>query len=85
MALRSFHHEGREWTVWDTRPDSAAPLGGHVTVAEGYGEGWLTFQSELEKRRLAPVPASWVELSEVQLAALLERASPVRRAPDMRF
>jgi hypothetical protein len=82
MALRSFSYQGTEWTVWDTRPD-ATRLG--AQVAEGYDQGWLTFQCEAEKRRLAPVPVEWFELSVPQLAALLERAAPVRRAPDMRF
>lgn len=82
MALRNFRHQGMEWTVWDTHPETT-PLGSRV--AAGYDQGWLTFESEAEKRRLAPVPAEWFELPEGQLAALLERAAPVRRAPDMRF
>ena len=85
MPLRSFHHEGTEWTVWDTRPNSVdlAPAG-RLSVAEGYGDGWLTFQCGDEKRRLAPVPPHWGALSEAQLEALLERAAPVPRAPDVR-
>jgi hypothetical protein len=85
MPLRSFHHEGREWTVWDTHPGGDAPIRATLSVAEGYGNGWLTFQSDEEKRRLVPVPPSWVELTEAQLVDLLDRASPVRRAPGMRF
>jgi hypothetical protein len=85
MPLRSFHRDGIEWTVWDTRPDSGTAARRHMSVAEGYGEGWLTFQSDAEKRRLAPVPAGWFDLSEAQLAGLLDTALPVRRAPDMRF
>jgi hypothetical protein len=84
MALRSFHHHGREWTVWDTRPEPKQGVA-RLSVADGYTDGWLTFQSDQEKRRLAPVPNAWFDLPEPQLAALLEQASPVRRAPDMRF
>ena len=85
MPLRNFQHDGTEWTVWDTHPEATAAVGPHPAVSEAYSRGWLTFQSEEEKRRLAPVPTTWFELSEAQLADLLERASPVRRAPDMRF
>jgi hypothetical protein len=83
--LRSFTHQGTEWTVWDTRPESNGEGSRRVAVAEEFAAGWLTFQCDAEKRRLAPVPSQWFELPEPQLAALLERAAPVRRAPDMRF
>jgi hypothetical protein len=83
--LRNFTHQGTEWMVWDTRPLSAAEVSGRMAVAQEFADGWLTFQCEQEKRRLAPVPSEWFELPETQLAALLEQAAPVRRAPDMRF
>lgn len=86
MPLRSFYLDGTEWTVWDTHPNSSeAVVAGRLSVAAGYGEGWLTFQCEAEKRRLAPVPSAWFELTEHQLGNLLRLAAPVRRAPDVRF
>jgi hypothetical protein len=86
MPLRSFHVDGTEWTVWDTHPGSTGQLAaGRLSVAAGYGQGWLTFQCEAEKRRLVPVPAGWFELSEHQLGNLLKLAAPVRRAPDVRL
>jgi hypothetical protein len=85
MPLRSLQHQGREWTVWDTRPAAPTLGGGQAAVAEGYTSGWLTFQCDTEKRRLAPPPELWDRLSDPELVALLERAAPVRRAPDMRF
>ena len=85
MPLRSFAYDGVEWTVWDTHPEAQSGASTRAGVAADYTRGWLTFQCEEEKRRLAPVPAQWFELTEVQLAALLARADPVRRAPDMRF
>lgn len=82
--LRSFIHQGTEWTVWDTRPQLSVGLDGRLSVADGFTEGWLTFQCDAEKRRLVPVPVQWFELNEAQLAALLNSAAPVRRAPDQR-
>ena len=36
--------------------------------------GWLAFESQHERRRLAPTPEKWTELSHTELAKLLERA-----------
>lgn len=46
-------------------------------------DGWLAFQSALDKRRLeAPYPAAWTTMALTELEALLKRAAPViRRAP----
>jgi hypothetical protein len=51
-----------------------------ITLAEGYGRGWLTFESLSEKRRLIPVPSNWEELSNGELRALCDKAKPVPRA-----
>lgn len=42
-------------------------------------EGWLTFETKGERRRLAPTPLGWELLSDRQLLELLQRASPVGR------
>lgn len=36
--------------------------------------GWLAFESRAERRRLAPPPPDWAEMSDDDLAGLLERA-----------
>jgi hypothetical protein len=46
--------------------------------------GWLAFQLELEKRRLAPIPKGWKALTEVQMGDLLRRATPIRHPIDSR-
>lgn len=44
--------------------------------------GWLAFDSEVERRRLAPIPERWETLSNVELRALAEQAQIVpRRVP----
>jgi hypothetical protein len=40
-------------------------------------DGWLTFESDTERRRLAPVPPSWDTLPESSLERLCQRATPV--------
>lgn len=44
--------------------------------------GWLTFESFTEKRRLAPIPARWEEMSVRELIGLWESANPVSRIND---
>lgn len=46
---------------------------------EYLSQGWLAFHSATEKRRLAPIPDGWDELSAVELGELCERADAVPR------
>ena len=50
-----------------------------ITLSEGYGRGWLTFESLQEKRRLIPIPSHWEDLSNGELRALCDKARPVSR------
>jgi hypothetical protein len=55
---------------------------GHTTaVSAGFAAGWLVFQAPHERRRLAPIPPGWENLSSDDLARLCERASPVPLPP----
>jgi hypothetical protein len=68
---------GRRWQIWDTYPQVSK---GRGVVREGFAGGWLTFETEHEKRRLAPVPAGWETRSTAELLLLLEESEPARRA-----
>jgi hypothetical protein len=50
-----------------------------LRVSPEYMRGWLAFQSEHDRRRLAPVPEGWEELHEVELERLCQVATPVGR------
>jgi hypothetical protein len=50
-----------------------------ITLSDGYGMGWLTFESLEEKRRLMPIPSHWDELPQADLRALCEKARPISR------
>lgn len=39
--------------------------------------GWLAFESDVEKRRLAPIPQRWEMLSDAELTLLCKQARPV--------
>jgi hypothetical protein len=49
-------------------------------AASGLERGWLCFQCEGEKRRLAPPPPDWAAVDEKALAELLLAAQPTRPA-----
>ena len=49
------------------------------TVNDRYGDGWLCFESDVEKRRLTPVPGGWRSLSDPELVQLLGQAQAVNR------
>lgn len=45
----------------------------------GLEHGWVCFQSESEKRRLAPPPGDWEQAADDALESLLGRAQPITR------
>lgn len=66
---------GVEWTVYLTIPSTSSERRVRH-LAEAYRDGWLVFESAIEKRRFAPVPAEWATLSDPALVALCEAATP---------
>lgn len=50
-----------------------------ITLAQGYGAGWLTFESLEEKRRLIPIPSNWENMGQDDLRALCLRAKAVAK------
>ena len=79
MAYAEFtDRAGKSWRVWFTRPRLSEVL----TILPGdWKEGWLTFESGDEKRRLAPVPAGWERLTPQRLELLCRMAEPTGLAP----
>ena len=53
-----------------------------ITLAEGYGSGWLTFESLTEKRRLLPIPSEWETMSQGELRALCEKAKRIAKVDE---
>ena len=53
------------------------PFHRSAAVSSEYSEGWLCFESEGEKRRLAPVPAGWDEAGPDRLSTWLQAAKRV--------
>ena len=62
------------WRVWATYPSVGKVL------SRGFENGWLTFESLSEKRRLIPIPTHWEDLTQAELRSLCERAKRIARA-----
>jgi hypothetical protein len=67
---------GKRWRVFAVRP--TRPTVERSALPESFREGWLSFESGDEKRRVAPIPPGWEELTIDDLRLLCQRA---QRAP----
>ena len=79
---------GRTWDVWEVIPTGLVDAHDNGDDDELHGrasrpvltnelrDGWLAFQWDAERRRLAPIPDGWVGLDDGSLQRLLERAAP---------
>jgi hypothetical protein len=74
--MRILNERGRIWTVWEVVPEPVRASGVPVFDPD-YVSGWLVFQSDQEKRRFAPPPPGWVDLTDRDLAVLLKHSVPV--------
>jgi hypothetical protein len=68
---------GTRWSVREIIPESMSTAPRVALARPEYSDGWLLFQSEGEKRRLAPYPRDWRDLPEGGLESLCDRAHPV--------
>jgi hypothetical protein len=67
---------GKRWRVFAVHPSEATLDSG--ALPDSFRDGWLSFEAVDEKRRVAPIPAGWEELSIDELQLLCHRA---QRAP----
>jgi hypothetical protein len=79
MPQREFtDSKGIRWLVWSTTPSSSSVLSTDMQ------KGWLTFESESERRRLVPVPRDWEEAAGERMELYLRAAQPVARTTPIR-
>jgi hypothetical protein len=85
MAVRDFVDlNGVKWRVWPVTPSSIQPKTAAEDYLGDYEDGWLCFESNTERRRLAKYPKNWDTLSDNGLLQLLKTAAvvtPNRRTP----
>ena len=74
MPSRNFvDTRGVEWRVWNTVPSPRTVLGAD------FAGGWLTFESAVSLRRLAPIPKGWESANEAKLELMCRAAAEVPR------
>jgi hypothetical protein len=94
MPHRTFRDsQDRLWDVWSVKPMRIerrirvglppGEEGRHrneprMPVGVKWVDGWLAFEADDEKRRLAPIPPDWVELDDAGLEALCKAATAIR-------
>lgn len=72
-ARREFDDpRGVRWIVFAVYPSSTRVARSGLRAQ--YQEGWLAFDSGVETRRLAPIPADWQDMHDDDLRAACERA-----------
>lgn len=67
----------------DERRGSGSGGTGALPVGGGFDDGWLTFEADGARRRLAPIPEGWETLPELTLAELCRRSVDVGNRPRL--
>ena len=76
MGLRTFKDaEGKVWRVWHVVPQSDVLR----ASSPGMAAGWLCFENDGDKRRLAEPPETWKDATDEELCAMLGQAAPVMK------
>ena len=75
--------QGIAWSVWEVlpkgKPRRDSMIGTQLPpLPDELQRGWLTFQSDTERRRLSPAPEGWSELPDARLLSLLDEARDER-------
>lgn len=63
---------GKRWCAYAVHPSD--PTAARVALPEAFREGWLSFESSDEMRRVAPIPVGWEELPVEDLRQLCYKA-----------
>jgi hypothetical protein len=71
---------GIQWTVFEVQRAASDARGSSSSSPTGRFDGWLCFEGPHSKRRLAEFPEHWRELSDAELDALCESATPAQRS-----
>ena len=72
--------DGVVWQLWDVVPGEYYSDRARRHLPEEMADGWLCFESSVEKRRLKGIPQDWSTRPDAELWELCSAAEPVRRA-----
>ena len=75
VPIREFtDSSGVRWRVWSTIPGYAMPIDSDLR------DGWLSFDSGTERRRVSPIPKAWDQMPAERLDLLCRVAATTRRS-----
>jgi hypothetical protein len=79
MAVRDVVDEnGVTWQVWAVNKSAIHPKTAAEDYLGDYSEGWLCFECDNQRRRLARFPRDWDKRSDEELIRLLKAAQIVQ-------
>lgn len=67
---------GTEWLVTEISDPALRHIPADRLRLPEFKSGWLLFQSQHQKKRLAPYPDDWREMEPAELERLLAKAKP---------
>lgn len=72
---------GKRWHAFAVRPSSTSQE--RASLPDAFRGGWISFESDQEMRRLAPIPEKWQDAPIEDLRAMCDRAevAPKRVSP----
>jgi hypothetical protein len=73
---RIVDREEQVWDVWEVRTIAVSPR--RILVQPDLQQGWLAFQCGEQRRRLAPLPPGWDEMSDRALLGLMDQANEIK-------
>ena len=68
--------EDQVWDVWEVQTTPATSR--RILVQPDLQDGWLAFQCGEQRKRLAPLPAGWSEMSDRALLGLMDQAREIK-------
>jgi hypothetical protein len=68
--------DGIEWTVMEIEASALAAIPRTSLRHPEFKDGWLLFQSDRLRKRLAPYPKEWRSMTAEELAQLCAQAMP---------
>jgi hypothetical protein len=79
MAVRDLVDEnGVKWKVWSVSKSSIHPKTAAEDFLGDYADGWLCFECDNQRRRLARFPRDWDKRPDDELVRLLKSAMIVQ-------
>lgn len=73
--------QGRMWSVFEVHPSGEGVVS--TRGADATAQGWLCLRTDVERRRILPIPSGWNTLNDAALLRLIDEAGPTGRRKRM--